>query len=69
MHKNERMYKAQLKRFFEKTTIETKYGPKDYFMSYKEEEDYLRQQCRVNDIRSNIQWTMVKQTIEHDIDR
>ena len=55
MHKNERMYKAQLKRFFEKTTIETKYGPKDYYMSYKEEEDYLRQQCQVNDIRYNIQ--------------
>ena len=54
MHKNERMCKAQLKRFFEKTTTETKYGLQYYYKSYKEEEDYLRQQCRGNDIRYNI---------------
>ena len=54
MHKNEKMYKAQLETFFEKTTIETEYGPKDYYMSYKEQEDYLRQQCRGNDIRYNV---------------
>ena len=54
IHKNEKMYKAQLETFFEKTTIETEYGPKDYYMSYKEQEDYLRQQCRGNDIRYNV---------------
>ena len=42
MHKNEKACKAELKRFFEKTTIETKYGPENYYTNYKEEEDYLR---------------------------
>ena len=55
MHKNERMYKAQLEKFFEKTIIETKDGLKDYYSSYKEQEDYLRQKCRGYDIRYNIQ--------------
>ena len=45
IHKNRKIYKAQLKRFFEKTTIETKDGPKDHYMNYKEQEDYLRQKC------------------------
>ena len=53
IHKNRNAGKAELKRFFERTTTQTKYRPVHYYMTYKEEDNYLRQQCLGNDIRHN----------------
>ena len=39
--------------YYEKTEIETKDGPKTLYMTYKEEQDILRQQCCWNDKMNN----------------